>query len=507
MPRFPSLGRPTLTMKTVKSLEQRVEILQGLVRDGVRDPRAREIATKLVATAPDRDEGTEIFRIFWFVKANVRYTHDIHGIDTYQSALRTLEFGGGDCFPAGAPVLTDDFRLVPIEHLARGMRIWGLDRWSEVTNVTYKGVLPVDAIRLNNGSWLKLTGTHDVPVAVCTKHAVANGSVREGTSKAGYCSCPVSEREVVRTRVSDLHPGDVLLAPERLPFGSEEMDADRAYVEGLYLAGGWCEDYHSSISGKGDSPKEATKLEVERICSALGVPTTWVDKHLRIRDSEWTQRLSTMGTHAPQKHMLSLNLGEGAAAAYLRGIMAGSGANTKGSAHAFTTTSRQLWLQTRILHKMLGMTCGSSYIEDHGGFGGNPVWRLTARTPDRKDGHAEKLLRVREIEREVMSIPTYNITTDDHYVYLPEADVTVAQCDDHAVVLATLLSAIGFQTGFRVISTQGKTWEHIYALAGIPKRAPSKLVALDTTVPSSVPGWQPPQISHKKDFFPINIVG
>ncbi len=82
-------------------------------------------------------------------------------------------------------------------------------------------------------------------------------------------------------------------------------------------------------------------------------------------------------------------------------------------------------------------------------------------------------------------------------------------CDDHSVLLCTLLSELGFQTGFRVISTSGQTWEHIYALVGVPKRAPNRVIPLDTTVPSSRPGWEPDpsRIAAKKDFFPIRIGG
>lgn len=37
---------------------------------------------------------------------------------------------------------------------------------------------------------------------------------------------------------------------------------------------------------------------------------------------------------------------------------------------------------------------------------------------------------VRSIERSVMTRSCYDIQTDDHYVYLPEHDVTVSNCDD-----------------------------------------------------------------------------
>lgn len=39
----------------------------------------------------------ELRAIFDFVTHNIRYTGDIAGKDTFQTALRTLDFRGGDC--------------------------------------------------------------------------------------------------------------------------------------------------------------------------------------------------------------------------------------------------------------------------------------------------------------------------------------------------------------------------------------------------------------------------
>lgn len=41
------------------------------LRKWIRDPRMRHLAVSLVATCPDRDEGCELARVFWFVKQNV----------------------------------------------------------------------------------------------------------------------------------------------------------------------------------------------------------------------------------------------------------------------------------------------------------------------------------------------------------------------------------------------------------------------------------------------------
>jgi len=51
--------------------------------------------------------------------------------------------------------------------------------------------------------------------------------------------------------------------------------------------------------------------------------------------------------------------------------------------------------------------------------------------------------RIREIDRAVAEVPCWDITTNDHRVYLAEHDVTVSQCDDLSLTLgASLLSSL-----------------------------------------------------------------
>lgn len=57
-------------------------------------------------------------------------------------------------------------------------------------------------------------------------------------------------------------------------------------------------------------------------------------------------------------------------------------------------------------------------------------------------------------------------------------------CDDHSVLASTLLALNGITPRLRVTATsRNGEDEHIYALAGLPKTAPSKWVAIDTTLP------------------------
>lgn len=59
-------------------------------------------------------------------------------------------------------------------------------------------------------------------------------------------------------------------------------------------------------------------------------------------------------------------------------------------------------------------------------------------------------------------------------------------CDDHNILGATLLAHNGITPRLRVTaSTRNGEDEHIYVVAGLPKTAPKKWLALDTTLPGS----------------------
>jgi len=67
-------------------------------------------------------------------------------------------------------------------------------------------------------------------------------------------------------------------------------------------------------------------------------------------------------------------------------------------------------------------------------------------------------------------------------------DVTLRQkagdCDDHAILSAALLQSLGIQTGFRIVSRTGRTYDHIYTVL----RSPQGWKSFDTTV-AKYPGF------------------
>jgi len=376
------------------------------------------------------------------IRAVTVYTSDPPGVELVKSAeaMLCLREGlcirGGDCFPEGTLLLRGDHELVPIEKIKPGDQIWGLNAWSTVTQVKFKGELPVDAIHLNNGSTVHLTPDHKVYVGVC-KHGKGADCLT--------CARPTLRNENFRrVSVSDLREGETLPQPERISFGASEYDPDRAYVEGLAIADGWAdEESRFKIAGRDGMRKEAQKREVETICKRLGVDTHWHKRYITVKDPEWAQRIARFGSYARFKALETLNLSEKTADGYLRGVMADSTANTNGGGRTYSTTSRLLAVQVRVLHRMFGRSCSVRMLtpEQHGGAGKHPMWRLGVRDESAQKG--EKALTVKSIDRNVRQTQCWDISTSDHYVYLPEHDVTVSNCDDMVILLGSCCMSVG----------------------------------------------------------------
>jgi len=87
------------------NIDDRISWLDSEINEGKRSPRVREIASDILTVKRDdgqweiaeRDWAAEIAGAFEYVRKNVRYTRDIHGVELFQKADRTLELGIGDC--------------------------------------------------------------------------------------------------------------------------------------------------------------------------------------------------------------------------------------------------------------------------------------------------------------------------------------------------------------------------------------------------------------------------
>ena len=433
----------------------------------VNNPREAElcrgwIGQVLIRAGKPRSARQQMQILVDAVRDQTMYLADPVHMEWIQRATRTLCLKpgecspAGDCFPEGTLLLRDDYELVPIEKIKVGDRIWGRDKWTTVEATRLKGQLPVDAVEMNNGSTMYLTGDHKVFVGRC-KHA---------KSICPTCYPALRRESFERMKVSDLQEGEVLLQPERIDFGVGETDRDRAYVEGLALADGWVRDNLKCfyVAGKDGHRKEAQKHEVKAICERLGIETLWHRRYITVKDPAWAERIARLGARARFKHLETINLSESTAEAYLRGLMADSTPSTSRApdgGRTYSTTSPRMMLQVRLLHRMFGRSMSYKMLtpEQHGGAGKHPLWRLSVRqpAPDRN----EKTLGVKSIERRVKKVACWDVQTSDHYVYLPEHDVTVSNCDDLTVALGSVFIIAGIPAQYVEQHWEGAKQDHI----------------------------------------------
>lgn len=72
-------------------------------------------------------------------------------------------------------------------------------------------------------------------------------------------------------------------------------------------------------------------------------------------------------------------------------------------------------------------------------------------------------------------------------------------CDDHASLMAALLEAIGHETMFKTVGTDGhREYSHVYTVVRDAKS--NQWIPVDTTVPTSYPGWESPRITRSKTW-------
>lgn len=99
--------RTTLRASHQMPIEERIATIQDLIHKSVQDGEMRKLALAITRKCPERDQKCEAEAIYHAIKQRVRYTGDVgpirhpdgsvEGIDLYQAARRTWEFGGGDC--------------------------------------------------------------------------------------------------------------------------------------------------------------------------------------------------------------------------------------------------------------------------------------------------------------------------------------------------------------------------------------------------------------------------
>lgn len=446
------------------------------------------------------------------------------------------------CVPRGTLLLRRPGELVPIEHVEAGQEVMGDGGWTRVLKAWNRGEQDLLAFRLNNGGVLRCTPEH-------TLFVVPRRTI-DGRPSRTLKWTPVtgSREDAVEVPAHDVRVGDDLLQPERLPFGTGAMGADRAFIMGAYIAEGWLEPSRASIAGIPNS--KGIREKVIEAAQRLGLRYS-ADRHkVRLMGRDVVAWLNDCGDHAFQKRVPTLDLDETSVRALVDGVNADAHQppHPKGGLRPpiFCTTSPLLALQYRVLQRMLGRSANIG-IESKREPGHHPVYVVGVRDPD-GGRHTKKWAKVLAVEGGGKA-ETFDIETESRRFYLPESDVVVHNCvpatnwkaEIHAVffnvrrrmrytmdprgidffqspqrslawkggdcgsftiMLAWALMAVGYECMFRVVRTHdSQDWNHVFLLARKPGTPTWEWLTLDASV-DRPPGWHPPEamIAAVKDF-------
>lgn len=235
---------PPHQIRPFRGPEDTIRTMVGLVKGqrGEHSVYLRSLTEQVVRGLQDKDYLGEIIAVRNFVAERVRYMNDPLTLELVKDPQRLAEEisargrAVGDCFPEGTMVVRRGIsraESVPIEEIKLGDKIWGLNDWTTVEAVAWKGPLSVLSVPLHGtirggsqGGPLLLTADHKVYAWKCKQHDFDERNLAmRALGEEIACFCPLAGRVEERVRVRDLIPGMLLSQPGRKP-GHFNQDPD-----------------------------------------------------------------------------------------------------------------------------------------------------------------------------------------------------------------------------------------------------------------------------------------
>jgi hypothetical protein len=486
---------------------------------------------------PARDDMCELQAIYDFIVRNVRYTGDVTGRDTYQSALTSLQFGGGDCFPLATTkiicrskstgqyelVRLGDLRLAYPAYEALSYNFSALRyEFRPIVAFQDKGEREVLKARLSNGTDLVATADHGFWALDGAKPKEFKQNLVKRTL-GGYLESRAENSvngRTARTRI---------LQAARIPtLDAVECSESLAYLSGIYGAEGYSEGSHVCVA----QSKPEIRVKIETALAANGASFRFQPPragtmeggrvgggaYYALRAGDVKEALKVQGSNSfdMQLSMALLSGSRSTVAAVMKGYEDGDAYHPKPESvwakkvsAIYATSSDVMAEQLRFGFLLLGKAFNVQYQQHHGGSGKRPIWRL-------HDWKSSQVLRREEVLRDVLPGLRYGyvqsvepagkahvgcITVDETHNFVLADGTIASNCDDHTGVGAVLAQVNGFSTKARITSNTGASWDHIYLMAGLPKHNPKRWIALDTTLGPGKFGREPPRA--KFQDFPI----
>jgi len=347
-----------------------------------------------------------VIQVFNIIK-NLPYRPDPPNVETLMRPSYTMSMRGygGDCLSEDTRLLTD-IGYKKISEVRVGNVIMGMKGWTRIVRVIDKGIRQAGKYTLSNGGNFIATDEHR-----CIKS--------DGT-------------EVL---AGNLVVGDSLFQCVYIPqCGSIKLTNDDCRFIGYYLSDGWVDNCRVCISGKDGFPKEEQKRWVQKYAEGKKWKTSWHSRYIRvyIPADDYVRSFIIKKTAIDKcidvPSILCMNTEQ--TNDLLTGLMADSHQPADHrSGKCFASISKDLVDAVVLLYRKMGIGCTYRLIVNHGGLGKNPIWRVYPRL------YRKQIVKVVKIENAGVK-HVYDIETEDHGIYLPDADIVVHNCDCKSLALA-----------------------------------------------------------------------
>ena len=84
----------------------------------------------------------------------------------------------------------------------------------------------------------------------------------------------------------------------------------------------------------------------------------------------------------------------------------------------------------------------------------------------------------------------------------PEATINLGagDCDDQAVLAATMLASLGYETRFKTVALRGSPDELSHVYVEVRDKRTGRWLSVDPTVEESYPGWEPDGVARSEQY-------
>ena len=159
---------------TARNIDEKVQLVKRQIQKSVSTPQKianlRKIVGEILAQTPCRQKDYKCYlkHILEWVRANIKYVRDPEGLDTFQTAQRTLELGIADC---------DDFTIL----IASMLIVIGIPVLLKIVStdgITYSHIYPLAGLPPQEPTeWIAMDATVPKPLGYEATHKIKKQKV------------------------------------------------------------------------------------------------------------------------------------------------------------------------------------------------------------------------------------------------------------------------------------------------------------------------------------------